>query len=163
MKELLLNNSKDFSIVDDDVYEKIKNITWYKDAKGYVVYKKYKGKLNGKYVSETIYLHRFVLDFPFKLQVDHIDMNKLNNQKINLRACTNQQNNRNTKSKKNSSSKYKGVSWDSKNKKWISQICLGQNKHKKLGRFTNEEDAARKYDEAAKLYHGEYCYLNFPL
>ena len=99
---------------------------------------------------------------PEGLQVDHINGDKLFNLRSNLRICTNQQNNRNTKSRKGSSSKYKGVSWDARNKKWISQICIGNGTHKKIGRFVCEIEAAKAYDELAKKYHGEFAYLNFP-
>ena len=95
--------------------------------------------------------------------VDHMDMNTLNNQKNNLRPCTNSQNGANRKSFNNSSSKYKGVTIriGAKGIKWISQINVnGEVKH--LGVFLDEKNAAIKYDEAAKIHFRDFARLNFP-
>lgn len=108
-----------------------------------------------------IYLHRFLTNCPKGKMVDHINHNPLDNRMCNLRICTNAENLRNKKSYKNSSSKYKGVSWYKRGSKWAAQIRLN-NKKKFLGYFTSEEEAARAYDKAAKEMHGEFAYLNFP-
>ena len=104
-------------------------------------------------------MHRLIMNELKNLQVDHIDGNKLNNTKINLRIVTNQQNCMNQKSSKNSSSKFKGVYWHKKNMKWISKICLNEKNHY-LGSFNNEIDAARAHDKEAKKLHNIYAYLN---
>jgi group I intron endonuclease len=61
--------------------------------------------------------------------------------------------------KKNASSKYVGVTWDKEDKKWIAQFFI-KRKHIYGGRFKNEKDAARKYNEMALLYWGEDAKLN---
>jgi len=92
--------------------------------------------------------------------VDHIDGNGLNNTRANLRICTYQQNVCNCKSR-GGDSKYKGISWDKRSKKWRAKIRYNS-KDKHLGVFEDEIEAAREYDrEAAKLF-GEFAYLNFP-
>jgi hypothetical protein len=98
--------------------------------------------------------------------VDHINRNPLDNRRENLRVATSSQNNVN-KGKikavngKETSSKFKGVSWDKKAQKWKARIkCDGMSTH--LGYFDSEEDAARAYDNAAKDRHGEFENLNFP-
>jgi hypothetical protein len=58
-------------------------------------------------------------------------------------------------------SKYKGVSFRKRKKPWIVGITVNY-KNIHLGYFTNEIEAAKVYDAAAKKYYGEYAYLNFP-
>ena len=94
------------------------------------------------------------------LFVDHIDHNGLNNQKYNLRIATHSQNCQNRRPCKNSSSKYRGVCWHKKNKKWTAHIKIDK-KTIYLGIFESEEDAAMAYDAKAKELHGEWTYLNF--
>ena len=91
--------------------------------------------------------------------IDHINGIRDDNRIINLRSCTMSQNNMNRSSLCGSSSKYKGVSWDPKNNKWISRIKL-LGKHIWIGRFKDEVDAAKAYNKKASELHGEFAYLN---
>ena len=91
--------------------------------------------------------------------LDHIDQDKLNNKIKNLREVTRVQNGMNRKSYKNTSSKYKGVSWNKQNQRWVSYITINK-KRKHLGSFINETDAAKTYNKAAIKYHCEYACLN---
>ena len=96
-----------------------------------------------------------------KIQVDHKFGDTLNNQKYNLRIATDIENKWNTKSRKNSSSTYKGVSWSKRHSKWKAQINIkGKNTH--LGLFYNEIAAAKMYDEVARKTQGQWAKLNFP-
>jgi hypothetical protein len=54
-----------------------------------------------------------------------------------------------------------GVYWDSQDKQWLSVISSGS-KLMHLGSFVDEVDAARAYDQAARVYHGYKAKLNFP-
>jgi hypothetical protein len=91
--------------------------------------------------------------------VDHINGDKLDNRAANLRSCTNAENTRNSKPRIGGHSKYKGVSWNKGNAKWVAYICRdGRNIH--LGCFDNEADAALAYNRASIDIHGEYGRLN---
>lgn len=68
----------------------------------------------------------------------------------------------NSKIQKNNTSGYRGVRFDETLNKWRAVIVANM-KIVSLGCFSDIEDAARAYDEAAKKYHGEYAQLNFPL
>ncbi len=107
-----------------------------------------------------IYMHRLITNAPYGLLVDHINGDCLDNRKANLRLATNAQNNYN-KRPLNSFSKYKGVFFIRKEKRWTATIGLN---HKKiyLGNFKDEIKAAKAYDTAAKKYYGQFAYLNFP-
>lgn len=107
------------------------------------------------------FLHRFITSTnQSEYKVDHKDGDGLNNCKNNLRVCTHQENMYNSKSSKNSTSKYKGVCLK-KGGKYEANIthnrCLIY-----LGRFETEYYAAKAYDEKAIELFGEFAYLNFP-
>lgn len=90
-------------------------------------------------------------------QIDHEDRNPLNNQRSNLRVATKAQNNANKRKHKNSTSVYKGVSWNSEKHKWVVYV-----QSKNLGYFESELDAALAYDLEAKKRFGVFAVLNFP-
>ena len=66
----------------------------------------------------------------------------------------------NKTSDKGSSSRFKGVSWGKSDNKWISAICVNQQRFR-IGAFANELDAARAYDAKAREMFGEFARLNF--
>ncbi len=91
--------------------------------------------------------------------VDHIDGNKLNNHHENLRWATHSENSRNTRSRTNSSSVYKGVSIYKPLQKWTARIKLDA-KQTHLGYFETEGEAAEAYNAAALEHFKEYAKLN---
>jgi hypothetical protein len=143
-----------FAIVDADDYQFLSKYTWFAEGTSkhcYAVRKK-----NGR----SIKMHRQIMNAPDHLVVDHIDHNGLNNRKENLRICTFAENCRNIRSTASKTSKYKGVHWNKRMKKWAAQITF-ENKTYHLGYFTNETAAARAYDEKAAELHGQFASLNF--
>lgn len=93
--------------------------------------------------------------------VDHHNGIPLDNTLSNLRLATHQQNTQNRRANRNSRSKFKGVKWQEKNKKWRAVLRHNGTDYS-LGMFRNEEDAARAYDAKAKELHKEFARLNFP-
>jgi len=118
--------------------------------------------INGK--QQVMMLHRFILqNFDMSIEADHIDGNGLNNQKSNLRLCTHQENGRNGRKRNNTSSKYKGVYWNKKEKKWMARTCYSEKGKvivKYLGSYTNEQEGALAYNKKAIELFGEYAKLN---
>ena len=135
-----------FTKVDNDDFDRLKDICWAFGANMYV--------RNDSFGS----LHRYIMNAPDGMDVDHINHDTLDNRKNNLRICTRQQNLWNTKPY--GSCKYKGVCWDKHRNKWLSYVTF-ENKFITLGRFNTEEEAARAYDTKAKELFGEFAYLNF--
>jgi|ERR1022692_1609203 hypothetical protein len=115
---------------------------------------------NGKFI--TIPMHALITGWP---QTDHKDHDGLNNQRFNLRPASRSQNGANRRPLvTKTSSRFKGVCWDQQqrgSKPWRAYITVQQHRHW-LGRFHDEEEAARAYDAAARHYFGEYACLNFP-
>ena len=91
--------------------------------------------------------------------IDHINHDKLDNRIINLRPCTAQENCRNRKAHKNSTSKYKGVCWAGHANKWLAQIYFNE-RQISIGVFEDEEKAALAYNSSAKEYFGDFAYVN---
>jgi hypothetical protein len=89
----------------------------------------------------------YMLDGTTRIVVDHIDNNPLNNCLSNLQLITHRENI--SKDRKNKSSKYTGVYFDSKTKKWISTIKNNREKIN-LGYFENEKEASEYYQNALK-------------
>jgi hypothetical protein len=93
---------------------------------------------------------------PGTYQIDH----KIHDDNTGeLRLVTHQQNHFNRRSCINSSSKYKGVSWHAKNKRWETRIGFNGEKLY-LGNYTDESQAALAYNQKAIELFGEYAFLN---
>lgn len=93
-------------------------------------------------------------------QIDHINGVRDDNRWVNLRPVTNRQNQHNSRSAKNSSSRYIGVSSCRKTNRWVAYICPDGRKIN-LGAYNTEEEAAKVRDEKALELFGEYARLNF--
>lgn len=114
-----------------------------------------------------LYMHRLIIGAGPDEQVDHWNSNGLDNQRHNLRIASYSQNRVNqgkqlSRSGRMSTSQYKGVSWDKSRQKWI--VAIGaRDGHRSLGRYADEEQAARVYDAAALERWGQFARLNFPV
>lgn len=148
--EIALVKNKGICLVDNDSFDLLKGKNWCLSSRGYAQCSE-----NGK----TIFMHRLILNPDGKLHVDHINGNKLDNRKINLRICSHAENIRNRGKHKKKSSKFKGVWFFVRAKKWKASIYFNS-KNIYLGTFLNEVDAALTYNEAAIKYHGKFARLN---
>jgi hypothetical protein len=161
MKEIKLSRGLSTQ-VDDEDYEYLNQWKWciLHPGNNYYAMRRLRGIKPIKYE----FMHRIIMNTPIGMEIDHIDFNGLNNQKMNLRICTHQQNNCHKKAR--GISKYVGVTktLDKTRKnvrlRIIAQITFKGN-HIYIGDFKTEEDAARAYDEAAQKYFGEFANLNF--
>lgn len=109
--------------------------------------------------AKTITMHRLIMKPPNGMHVDHINQDKSDNRRENLRLCTPLQNTHNQGPRRNSSSGYKGVYWSKKDKRWYVQLHV-EKKKSTFGFFKKVEDAVKRYNEVAIEYHGEFAYIN---
>ena len=110
----------------------------------------------------TCKVHRFVaLHFcenpNDEIEVDHIDIDKINNHFTNLRWVSRSNNLRNKKKKQGTTSKYIGVTWYKSYKKWMAAITVNK-KRKHLGLFDTEEEASHAFRAAVAFHHLEEFY-----
>ena len=105
-----------------------------------------------------VLLHRTVSGEPDGLCVDHINGNKLDNRRENLRACTHAENMRNRAMHKSNKAGVKGVYFDARRGLYRAQIRSHGVKHS-LGYFGAPGDAAAAYAKAASQMHGEFARL----
>jgi hypothetical protein len=116
---------------------------------------------------EDVSLHRWVLNNPLDLVVDHINRNRCDVRRENLRPATYSQNARNRSPIRDKASKFKGVTWNKGRGKWEARITLadefysnGRNKVRFLGYYTCDAEAAMAYNKEAAGLCGEHAYLN---
>lgn len=139
-------------MVDDEDYAYLNQFNWQVGKDNTV--KTHKNKL-----LEERLIHRVIMKPSKNQEIDHIDGNRLNNQKSNLRYATSSQNKANRGPRKDNKSGYKGVSWHKQRKKWTARIKNGS-KYEHLGLFQNKIDAAKTYNIKAIEYYGSYAWLN---
>lgn len=137
-----------YLLVDEEDFPKVSRFKWYL-MHGYA---------RAENRRTTVSLARLVMGFP-DLEIDHINRDKLDNRKANLRLATRRQNNMNAVHTQ--PGKYRGVSQRSKNS-WRAAISVGTHPAKKYdaGGFGTPEEAALAYNELARKYHGEFAILN---
>jgi|ERR1039458_189124 hypothetical protein len=149
MKRIFLNNGGHCK-VDDEDYLALAKFQWNKINSGYAA-----AYINGK----TMLLHRFIMDAPHNKQIDHINADKLDNQKVNLRLCSRSQNcHRTGKKDKHPTSSFIGVSLHKRDKLWRSRL-----QHKVIGCFKDEHLAALMHDFWATYHFKEFANTNFKI
>jgi hypothetical protein len=139
------------AIIDAEDAEIVGHHNWWLDG-GYVV--TYRPTGNGRY--RSLGLHRLVMGEPEGKMVDHRNGNKLDNRKAFLRPATHAENMRNARIRDDNTSGHKGVTWSKRAQKWHAKI-QHEGKSLHLGLFTDMEEAAKAYREAALKYHGEFA------
>jgi hypothetical protein len=154
MKIPLINNKEevvDFAIVDEDDFAKVAEYNWSKTTEFYA-----NATINGK----PIRMHQFIIGkAPLGQVIDHINGNKLDNRRENLQFCTKKQNGQNIEKKENTTSQYKGVSWNTSANKWIVGSKM-DGKQVRLGTFDDEIEAACTYDTFVLLHYGANAKTN---
>ncbi len=159
MKQIKLNGkyaTDEYAVIDDQYFDEISKYIWFLSPQGYVRRDK---KING--ISYAIFLHKLILNTPKGFDTDHINGNKLDNRRSNLRICKHKDNSRNAKKRIDGvTSRYIGVHYAKDRKKWVSKINVNS-KRFSIGEFDKEIWAAMARDLWAKELFGKFAKLNF--
>lgn len=138
--EIVLNQTSETALVSEEDYDSINRIKWYF----------WNGYANASINDGTKRMHRYIIETCMKITigkkevVDHINGNKLDNRRENLRVISYGENARNQAKRKESSSKYKGVCWHSLSKSWRAAISVNGKQH--VAYYIDEESAAIQYN-----------------
>ena len=119
------------TIIDTGDYDKVKRHRWYLSKGGYA--------MSG---TKILPLAAAILGVETNRNsvVDHINRNKLDNRRGNLRVVSKSENSFNSKQRTDNKSGHRGVSWDKERNKWKAQICIN-GKVIPIGRFDTVEEA----------------------
>jgi len=151
MKKIELANNSGFIFVDDEDFDFLDNLKWHKSSCGSAC----------TYINEKrTFISNLILTED--KEVDHINRNRLDNRKSNLRYCTRQENQRNRGKFKNCASIFKGAQRVGTRNLWRSRIVVDGEK-KSLGYFKTDKEAGMAYDSAAKKYFGQFALTNASL
>lgn len=155
-KEIIITRGR-VAVVDDEDYDYLVSLgSWYSHSE--------KDEYAVKGRDPQIFMHKVIMQSicgPLQpgFTIDHIDTDKLNNRRHNLRIATLSQQAMNRPKSINCSSKYKGVTWDKGICKWRAMTRVNK-KLIHLGSFSEEIRAAKAYNDAAVKYFGEFACLN---
>lgn len=152
MKKILLTQGK-HALVDDEDFDYLSQWKWCL-SRGYAVRSK---SFSGP--KRVRGMHRLIMKTPDNLYTDHINRNRLDNRKSNLRICTPKQNAYNRSIQSNNRSGYIGVVWEARRNKWRAQVKVNGRK-KTIGRFIAIKDAISARDSYARDVFGEFASLN---
>ena len=137
------------TLIDAEDISKLQGYSWYQHM----------GYARARAPEGEIHLSHVILPCPDGFFIDHINRDKLDNRKANLRVATRSQNNANRRSFDNSTSKYKGVHWNKKSGLWEATIRK-HGQQVSLGMYEDEIAAASAYNDSARQIWGEYAVLN---
>lgn len=151
MKKIKLTQNK-FALVDDEDFEYLNQWKWHLSDGGYARRTQHIHLGVRKYSSERIFMHRVINKTPNGSLTDHINRDKLDNRRANLRTGNKSLNSINRDKQSNNKSGHKGVHWDAWSGKWRAELKINYKKVS-LGRYLNKEDAIMARKEGEEKYH----------
>ncbi len=154
-----------FVMVDDEDFDFLSQWKWYPRncaRKPYTNIYVVRTRSRRDQKSGFITMHKVIMNTPSGMHTDHINGDHFDNRRSNLRICTPRQNIMNqakAKFGRKLTSVYKGVDWKKSRGMWRASI-KSEGKSYDVGYFKDEKMAARAYNAAAKIYHGNFARLN---
>lgn len=152
MKQIKFPKNR-YALVDDRDYLKILKYKWHIDGRGYVM----RNRLT-KDDGSPIQLHRLILNPSQDKQVDHINGDRLDNRRDNLRVCSKSQNMCNRGPQKNNTSGFKGIYYDKFAEKWRAKANFN-GKVYSIARSKSKDKVIRAYNRLISKIQGEFAKL----
>ena len=149
-------NNRKYAIVDDSDYGWLNQLNW--------TYLKHPEGNESAFRKEwpsnkTIYMHRLIMNAPEGLEVDHINRNRLDNRRCNLRLATRSQNAFNKGLQSNNTSGYRGVyyfPYGMRTRRWLAKIKVN-GRYKNIGFYETPAEAAAAYKKEAVKIFGDFA------
>lgn len=141
------------ALVDDEDFERVNKLKWQLATNGYAMKSirvKSTPDSRTKDALVSVYMHRFILNAPADLDVDHLDGNKINNQRHNIQLCTARENAVNWK--RSNITNYRGV-YENKSR-FGAKLWLPGGPGVYVGTYDSPEEAAIAYDIVALTVFG---------
>ena len=155
MKKIKLTQGK-WAIVDNADFPWVNRRRWYY-AHGFgACANRPKHERDALKLSKKLIMHRYILNAPDHLQVDHANGNNLDNRRKNIRGATASQNRCNWKNRSNKHG-MRGIYWHPKSKRFVARVTVNY-KCINLGYFKTALAARRAYCKAARKYHGKFAF-----
>jgi hypothetical protein len=151
VKTIPLTHGK-VAMVDDQDYEILSKWKWYVTWNGYAARSQHRKRGKNKYSCKKVWMHREINKTPNGFITDHVNRNKLDNRRCNLRTASKSENAINTGIPRNNKSGYKGVYWEKWSGKWRAELKINRRKHR-LGRYGDLQEAIDARKKAEKLYY----------
>lgn len=153
--EISVNNSEHKIVIDAEMFDKVKEHTWWLNDTGYAV-----TKITTEEGRKEIKMHRLLMDFPDGI-VDHVNRVRHDNRISNLRVTSPSGNAWNKRKVHSSPHRFKGLGIEKRGKKWRYKARLAvYNERISLGAYATDVEAAKAYNVAAEFFQGEYALLN---
>lgn len=140
--------------VDDRDYDHLTQWKWHLHHDGYAI-----RRIKSHEKTFTVQMHRQLLGTPHDALADHVNGDRLDNRKSNLRIATHKENAMNRKVRRTSRTGIKGVGKYGPRHSWRASIRV-DGKTLYLGSYKTARDAAAAYNAAAVKHHGQYARLN---
>lgn len=159
MRKISVNNSKEPALVSCEDYGFLVEFKWYLHHTGYAYTKIWFAKKR-----RTVAMHRIILmrESAASLEIDHINRDKLDNRRVNLRMDTWSVNRINRKQQRNNKTGHKGVTWLANKKRFVCWIGGSSGPFGRVycGQHKTLKAAAMAYNNMAKKLYGKYACLN---
>jgi hypothetical protein len=148
------------ALVDDEDFDRVAQFKWWasENRRAHQWYAARGFYAGGK--RHTVLMHRFILDAPRGVLVDHKDRDGLNNTRGNLRLCDHSLNAANAV-RRLSASGYRNVYAMGNTGRWMVRLTI-RLKQQTFGIFDDLTEAAHFADQVAIQHFGDFAILNFP-
>jgi hypothetical protein len=148
-----LSRQGSVALIDEEDLSVLSGFRWHLSAAGYAV-RNLPGRGKG-----SVLMHRQILNAPTGFEVDHVNGNRVDNRRSNLRLASHAENSRNQGRRSTNKSGSKGVHWDSSRRRWAVELKKDRRKIY-VGRYSSIEAATAAYDVAVVKYHGSFARPN---